>query len=67
MKEAGLNGLVSFIACPLHVVHNAFRKGLMVYGEDAEDLIIDLTTHLCRKDDFVATLEKMNLEGDVCF
>jgi hypothetical protein len=41
MKEAGLKGLVNFIACSLNVVHNAFRKGMDVYGQQAEDLNID--------------------------
>jgi hypothetical protein len=42
MKEAGLKGLVNFIACPLHVVHSAFRKGMDVYGQQTEGLSIDI-------------------------
>ena len=28
------NGLLPFISCTLHTVHNAFRKAIMVLGEE---------------------------------
>ena len=55
MKEIGLHGLVKFHPCPLHIVHNGFRKGLTVFGERAEELALDLfqwfRTHTCQKED----------------
>ena len=36
------NGLLPFISCTLHTVNNAFRKAIMVLGEDAEQLAFDL-------------------------
>ena len=69
MKEIGLHELVKFLPCPLHIVHNGFRKGLTVFGERAEELALDLfqwfRTHTCQKEDFANTLEKLNLEADV--
>ena len=38
----GFNGLLPFISCTLHTVHNAFRKAIMVLGEDAKQLVFDL-------------------------
>jgi len=66
MKDSGLHGLVDLIACPLHTVHNAFRKGLMVYGEEAEELSMDIfqwfKTHPCQKEDFAKTVEDLEME-----
>ena len=42
MKDQGLHGLLPLIPCNLHAVHNAFRKGLDDFGQEAEQLVIDL-------------------------
>ena len=42
VKELGFKGLFPHITCPLHTVHNGFRKGLDVYGQEAEELAFDL-------------------------
>ena len=34
--------LVNTGSCQLHVVHNSFKKGVEAYGEDVENLCIDL-------------------------
>lgn len=69
LKSNGLQGLVEFTPCTLHVVHNAFRKGIDVFGEDVEGLAVDLfqwfKSHPCQKEDFAQTLENMDLTGDV--
>ena len=56
MKASGLHGIFSFIPCNLHIVHNPFRQGLNVFGEQAEQLVLDLFLFLnaspCRKDCF---------------
>ena len=38
----GIPGLMPFIPCNLHVVHNAFKEGLSAYGSQAEELAIDI-------------------------
>ena len=40
MKESGLPDVLPFIRYNLHVVHNAFCKGLDVFGENAEQLVL---------------------------
>ena len=56
MKDQGLHGLLPLIPCNLHAVHNAFRKGLDDFGQEAEQLVIDLFYFLkasaCHKDYF---------------
>lgn len=55
LKTAELPGLITFVPCSLHTVHNSFRKGLHVYGENAEQLAIDIfqwfKTHICQRED----------------
>ena len=38
----GHNGLLSFISCTIHVVHNAFHKGIVGLHQDVEGLAHDL-------------------------
>ena len=40
MKESGLPDVLPFIRRNLHVVHNALCKGLDVFGENAEQLVL---------------------------
>nr|XP_047145416.1 uncharacterized protein LOC124818488 [Hydra vulgaris] len=44
LHSNGFNGLLPFVSCTLHTVHNAFRKAIDVVGEDAEQLAFDLHT-----------------------
>ena len=37
-----LKGLVQFMPCNVHVVHNGFKHGLFEYGQFAEQLAFDL-------------------------
>ena len=37
-KGKGLHGLMPLVSCTLHVIDNGFRKGLKVYGNEAEEL-----------------------------
>lgn len=54
--------------CTLHTVHNSFRKGLHVYGENAEQLAIDIfqwfKTHICQREDYSLTLEDLGLNEE---
>ena len=43
----GGHGLLDHITCTLHVIHNSLRKGLNVYGEEAEQLAIVLLVQKC--------------------
>lgn len=69
MKKGGLPGMLAFIPCNLHVVHNAFRSGLNVFGEDAEQLVLDLFLYLkasaCRKEDFLESQLDLGLDDDM--
>lgn len=40
--EFGHTGLVDVGMCNIHVVHNAFGKGLDKFGREVEELVIDL-------------------------
>ena len=42
LKNEGKHGLLPLIVCNIHMIHNAFRKGIDVYGEDVEKLCFDL-------------------------
>ena len=59
LKEIGLSGLLTFSPCNIHVVHNAFKHAIQVYGQQAEQLAIDLfywfKAHPCRKEDYFDT------------
>jgi hypothetical protein len=67
MKTNGLHGILPFIPCNLHIVHNAFRQGLNIFGEQAEQLVLDLFFFLkaspCRKEDFFETQLGLGLDS----
>ena len=42
LKSLGFPGLVEFMPCNVHVVHNGLKHGLSEYGQLAEKLAIDL-------------------------
>ena len=50
----------------LHVAHNAFRAGLNIYGQDAEELALDLFLWIksspCRREDFTNVLTDLDLD-----
>ena len=59
MKDQVLHGLLLLIPCNLHAVHNVFRNGLDDFGQEAEQLVIDLFYFLkaspCLKEDYFET------------
>ena len=65
LKEMGFNGLLPLITCTLHVIHNGFRKGLNVYGHEAEELAFDLYYWFriapCKREDFRKLENDMDL------
>ena len=42
LKNEGFSGLILQTTCCLHIVHNAFCKGLNIYGEESEELAFDM-------------------------
>jgi hypothetical protein len=69
LKESALPGMLPFISCSLHVVHNAFRQGLNKYGENAEELVLDLFYFIkaspCRKEDLSETQLNLGLDEQI--
>ena len=67
MKASGLHGILPFIPCNLHIIHNAFRQGLNVFEEQAEQLVLDLFLFLkaspFRKEDFFKTQLGLGLDS----
>ena len=58
--------LVNTGSCQLHVVHNSFKKGVEAYGEDIENLCIDLFNFFklsaSRREDYAAIQQKLDLD-----
>ena len=69
LKEKGLPGLLDFKPCTIHIVHNAFKYGLQTYGQDAEQLTLDIfywfRAHPCRKEDFFDTQMGLGLDEEL--
>ena len=66
LKQCFKRQLVNTGSCQLHVVHNTFRKGLESYGEDIENLCIDLfyffKLSATRREDFLKIQQKLDLD-----
>ena len=58
--------LVDTGSCQLHVVHNAFRRGVQAFGEEVENLCIDLFYFFklspSRREDFAEIQQKLGLD-----
>ena len=58
------DGLVDLGTCPLHIVHNAYGKGLDEYGKRCERFAIDVYHFFrsgCRREDFAKIQELMDV------
>ena len=42
LKKEGFSGVIPQTTCCLHLVHNTFRKGLNMYGEESEELAFNM-------------------------
>ena len=66
LKSLGFTGLVEFMACNIHTVHNGFKYGLSEYGQLAEQLAIDLfywfKAHPARKEDYFKTQNELGFD-----
>lgn len=67
ITDAGSKGLVDIGFCNIHVIHNAFRKGLEKFGSEAEEFCIDLFYFFkltaCRREDFATVQQTLGLDG----
>ena len=58
--------LVNTVSCQLHVVHNSVKKGVEAYGEDIENLCIDLFNFFklsaSRREDYTVIQQKLDLD-----
>ena len=66
LKGKCLGGLLPLITCTIHIIHNGFRKGLNVYGQEAEELTFDLYYWFrmapCKREDFRNLEEELDLQ-----
>ena len=71
LREQGFNGLLPFLPCTLHIIHNGFRKIFDVLGEDVTTLVFDLhawfKNHPCKKEDFINLSNDTALENEAVF
>lgn len=69
LVDEGLPGLMPFIPCTIHVVHNAFRAGINAYGEASEELALDLFYWLksspCCREDYGNVLQELGLADEL--
>lgn len=69
LKRMGYHGLLGFNPCNIHTVHNGFKNGVQVYGQQAEELAIDLFYWFkgspCRKEDYFDTQMGLDLTAEV--
>jgi len=71
LKEQGLNGLLPFLPCTLHLIHNGFKKMLDVLGEDVTTMVFDLhawfKNHPCKQEDFITLSDCTQSENEALF
>ena len=65
LLDQELPGLLQFIPCNIHVVHNAFHAGVNAYGKGCKELAIDVFYWLksspsCR--DYIHVLNDLGLD-----
>ena len=69
VQTKGLPGLLPFIPCNMHVVHNSFREGLKVYGQEAEELAIDIFYFFkhspCKREDFLEVEASLGFDEEL--
>ena len=66
-KEKGFKPLARCpVSCLIHVCHNSFSKGVKQYGDNAEELCMNLhyffKNNLCRREDLFEIEETLDLE-----
>ena len=71
LEKEGKHGLLPLLVCNIHMVHNAFRKGIDVYGEEAEKLCFDLHAWFkiapCKEEDFRTLSDNIFIDDESLF
>ena len=66
LKKEGFSGLIPQTTCYLHIVHNAFCKGLNILREESEELASNMHYWFknapCKHEDFLKLEQEMNME-----
>ena len=67
----GHNGLLPFISCRIHVVHNAFQNGIVALRQDVEGLAYNLHAwskrSSCKEEDFRELSDSTTIEDESLF
>ena len=71
MNKMGHNGLLPFISCTIHVVHNAFQNGIVALRQDVEGLAYNLHAWSkrspCKEEDFRELSDSTTIEVQSLF
>ena len=74
LKEKGFSGLLEFISCTIHTIHNAFHTGIKNlggFGEMVEQLAFDLHAWFkhspCKSEDFIKMADSITRENEALF
>ena len=71
LKKSGKHGLLPLFVCCLHIVHNAFHKGIDVFGQESEQLAFDLHAWFkqapCKEEDYRELSEDVTIENESLF
>ena len=66
LKKECFSGIMPQTTCCLHIVHNAFRKRLNMYGEESEELAFDMHYWFknapCKHETFLKLEQEMDME-----
>ena len=61
-----IKGLLPFLSCSLHIAHNGFHKGIVCFGQDAQQLSFDLhwwfKASPCKVEDYKQLSDDLNSE-----
>ena len=71
LKKSDHKGLLDLVTCTLHIVHNAFQKGINEYGQDSEQLSFDFHAWFrispCKQEDFRNLSNDLNIDEEALF
>lgn len=71
IRQRGFKGLLPFMPCSLHIVHNGFHKGIVNFGQDAQQLAFDLhwwfKSSPCKVEDYKELADDSNIEEKSLF
>ena len=66
LRKSGHNGLLPFIGCTLHTMHNGYHKGIKEMSANIEDLVYDLHAWFknspCKEEDFRSLNDEISID-----